>query len=198
MSFVEIRLPTSIKLSPVGGPEFMTDVTETLGGREQRNILRPNPRRRYEIGMAVMSKSDFAVILAFFIARKGRAYGFRFKDFSDFSATGEAIGTGDGATVDFQLVKNYVSSVTYARTIKKPVSGSVAVYLNGSPQASGWSVDTTTGVITFDTAPGSGVAITADFEFDVPVRFDMDRLDVVMPTGDLCDAPSVQLIELVV
>lgn len=195
-AFVEIRLPESIGLGASGGPEFSTDVTETFGGYERRNVNWPHPRRRYDVGYAVRTKSDFAAVSAFFHARKGKAYGFRFKDWSDFAATGQAIGTGDGVRTEFQLVKNYVSSVTYSRAITKPVAGTVSVYVNGTPQLSGWSVDTTTGVVTFTAPPANGAAITADFEFDVPVRFDTDALSVVMATADLCEAPSIPLVEI--
>ena len=107
------------------------------------------------------------------------------------------IGTGDGTTTAFQLVKRYASgSQTWVRTITKPVAGSVAVALNGTPQASGWSVDTTTGVITFTTAPGLSVAITAGFEFDVPVRFDTDVLDVTLDLERLGSITSIPLLEI--
>ena len=106
-------------------------------------------------------------------------------------------GTGDGATTTFQLVKRYASgSQTWVRTITKPVAGSVIVALNGASQASGWSVDTTTGVITFTTAPGSGVAITAGFEFDVPVRLDTDALDVTLDLERLGSITSIPLLEI--
>jgi uncharacterized protein (TIGR02217 family) len=82
------------------------------------------------------------------------------------------------------------------RTIAKPIAGSVTVALNGTSQASGWSVDTTTGVITFTTAPGLGVAITAGFEFDVPVRFDTDALDVTLDLERLGSISSIPLLEI--
>ncbi len=137
---------------------------------------------------------------------RGRLQGFRFRDPFDHlsAATGPAlaptdcvIGTGDGATTTFQLVKRYASgSQTWVRTITKPVAGSVTVALNDASQASGWSVDTTTGVITFTTAPGLGVAITAGFEFDVPVRFDTDALDVTLDLERLGSITSIPLLEI--
>src|SRR4029453_17117387 len=85
--------------------------------------------------------------------------------------TGQLLGTGDGTQTEFQLLKHYPSgSVIEVRTISKPVAGTVKVYLDGVEQLSGWSVDTTTGLVTFSTAPAAGVEVTADFEFDVPVR----------------------------
>jgi uncharacterized protein (TIGR02217 family) len=73
-------------------------------------------------------------------------------------AQGQLLGTGDGAQTQFQLVKHYPSgSVIEVRTISKPVAGTVKVYLDGMEQLSGWSVDTTTGLVTSGTAPGLGV-----------------------------------------
>jgi uncharacterized protein (TIGR02217 family) len=107
------------------------------------------------------------------------------------------IGTGDGATTTFQLVKRYASgSQTWVRTIAKPVAGTVTVALNGTSQASGWSVSTATGLITFTTAPAVGVAITAGYEFDVPVRFDTDVLDVTLDLERLGSITSIPLVEL--
>jgi len=109
----------------------------------------------------------------------------------------QTIGTGDGTAKSFQLVKAYVSGAqTWTRTITKPVAGFVMVALDGALQASGWSVDTTTGLIAFATAPASGSAITAGFEFDVPVRFDTDRLDVTHDLERLGSITSIPLIEV--
>jgi uncharacterized protein (TIGR02217 family) len=111
--------------------------------------------------------------------------------------TDQAIGTGDGTTTAFQLVKRYASGAqSWTRTIAKPVTGTVRIVLAGVEQLSGWSVDTTTGDVTFTAAPGSGVAITAGFEFDVPVRFDTDVLDVTLDLERLGSITSIPLLEL--
>ncbi len=145
-------------------------------------------------------------MVAFFEARNGRLHGFRFKDWGDHksclpsgtpSPTDQSIGTGDGATTAFQLVKRYASgSQIWSRTITKPVADTVRVALDGAEQPSGWSVDTTAGVVTFDGAPAEGVAITAGFEFDVPVRFDTDALDVTLDLERLGSITSIPLLEI--
>src|SRR5690606_38607892 len=128
----------------------------------------------------------------------------RFKDWGDHrsclpsgtpSPTDQTIGTGNGAITAFQLVKRYVSGgQTWTRTITKPVADSVRVALDGAEQASGWTVDTTTGVVTFDTAPDNGIAVTAGFAFDVPVRFDTDALDVTLDLERLGSITSIPLL----
>ena len=113
------------------------------------------------------------------------------------SPTDQAIGTGDGATTAFQLMKRYASgSQTWLRTITKPVAGTVRVAFDGEEQLSGWSVDTTNGVVTFDSAPAEGVAITAGYAFDVPVRFDTDALDVTLDLERLGSITSIPLLEI--
>jgi len=113
------------------------------------------------------------------------------------SLTDQAIGTGDGAMTSFQLVKRYTSGAqSWTRAIAKPVTGTVRIAFGGVEQPSGWSADTTTGLVTFSTAPGVGVAVTAGFEFDVPVRFDSDALDVTLDLERLGSITSIPLLEL--
>jgi len=102
------------------------------------------------------------------------------------------IGTGDGAETRFQLVKAYGD---HGRRILKPVAGSVLVAVEGV--ATEFSVDETTGVVTLDAAPASGVAVTAGYRFDCPVRFDTDRLDVTLEGFGAGKALRVPLVELV-
>ena len=132
--------------------------------------------RPWDVASGLKKQAQIDELIAFFRARRGKAYGFRFKDWTDYKASGQLLGTGDDVLTQFQLVKHYPSgSVIEVRTITKPVAGTVKVYLDGVEQLSGWSVDTTTGLVTFSTAPALGVEVTADFEFDVPVRFDTDQ-----------------------
>lgn len=197
MAFHEVRFPVEIALGATGGPEFSTSVVVTAGGFERRNAGWAVPRGRWDVGSGVKEAADTAALIAFFRAREGRAHGFRFRDWADYRATAQSLGTGTGALTTFQLVKRYASGPTTAvRTISKPVSGTVALYLNGVAQGSGWTVDTATGVVTFGTAPGSGVAVTADFEFDVPVRFDADAMDLTMLRDGAAEWGRVPLVEL--
>jgi len=133
--------------------------------------------RAWSIGSRNISREKIGKLVAFYLARSGTLQRFRYKDWADFHALHDGteesgyLGVGDGAEVEFQLVKRYVVSDIQDRAITKPVSGSVSVYFDGVAQGSGWSVDTVTGLVTFTVAPGVGIVITADFEFDVPARF---------------------------
>ncbi|MBS0125060.1 DUF2460 domain-containing protein [Thetidibacter halocola] len=206
MASHEVRFPDNISRGARGGPERRTQIVELASGDEERNASWANSRRRYDVAYGIRRADDLAAVVAFFEARNGRLHGFRFKDWGDHKSclpsvtpapTDQVIGTGDGATTAFQLVKRYASgSQTWVRAITKPIAGTVRMALGGVEQASGWSIDTTTGVIIFATAPGLGVTITAGFEFDVSVRFDTDVLDVTLDLERLGSITSIPLLEI--
>ena len=206
MAFHEVRFPDNISRGARGGPERRTQIVELASGAEERNASWANSRRRYDVAYGIRRADDLAAVVAFFEARNGRLHGFRFKDWADFKSclpsqspgpTNQPIGTGNGSMIEFQLAKRYTSGTqSWTRAITKPVAGTVTIALNGTAQASGWSVSTTTGLITVTTAPAAGVAITAGFEFDVPVRFDTDVLDVTLDLERLGSITSIPLIEL--
>ncbi len=197
MAFAEVQFPPDIAYGSSGGPEYSTDIVVTHGGHEQRNSNWADARARYNVAHGVKTQAQLDALIAFFRARKGRAHGFRFKDWTDYSATAQSLGTGDGSNVSFQLVKSYNSgAVTETRTITKPVAGTVSVYLDSVLQSSGVSVDTTTGIVTFAAAPASGVAVTADFEFDTPVRFDTDRLSASLDDYGVRSWQDISLVEV--
>ena len=197
MSFVETRFPADISYGSGGGPEYSTDIILMASGHEQRNINWSAARARYNVAHGVKTQAQLDALIAFFRARKGRAYGFRFKDWTDFKVTGQVIGTGNASVTAFPLRKTYSNgSVNEERIITKPVNGSVAVYLNGVLQNSGWSVNTATGIVTFSSAPGNGVIVSADFEFDVPVRFDTDRLSATLDAYGVNSWLDIPLVEI--
>lgn len=204
MAFHSIRFPLDVALGARGGPERRTDVVTLASGREQRNGRWQHSRRRYNAGYGVKSRADMASVLAFFEERRGRLHGFLWRDGLDYSSGGampaaldQVIGTGDGSRSMFQLVKTYGAAFDpYVRPITRPVAGSVRVAIAGIEQLSGWTVDVATGVVGFSVAPAAGAAVTAGFLFDVPVRFDTDRLDVELTSFDGAEAPSIPLLEI--
>jgi uncharacterized protein (TIGR02217 family) len=170
---------------------------ELGSGFEQRNVDWAQARAKYNVAWGVKTDAQLQALLDFFYGRKGRAYGFRFKDWTDYQGTTEAIGTGDASEQHFQLAKVYTSGgTTYTRNIFKPVSGSVHIFFDTVEQMSGWSISTTTGVITFTSPPSVGVAITATFDYDVPVRFDVDQLSMSLDEYGINSALDIRLVEL--
>lgn len=198
MAFVETRFPTDIAYGSAGGPEYSTDVVIMQSGYEQRNSNWSQARIRYNVAYGVKTQAQLDALIAFFRARKGRADGFRFKDWTDYKIIGQPIGTGNGSATVFQLVKTYVSgAVTETRTITKPVSGTIQIYLSGVLQnGSAYTANTTNGQITFTAPPGSGVAVTADFEFDIPARFDTDRMSATLETYGANSVDDIPVVEI--
>lgn len=203
MGFHHTLFPLEIALSARGGPQWATDIVELASGAEERNSRWAQSRRQYDAGFGVKSKSDLRAVLAFFEERRGSFHGFLFRDPIDHSSSDEGISAsdqkiavGDGTNTAFQLIKTYGAAFDpFVRDIKKPVADSVLIALDGV-STSAFSVDETTGMVTFDTPPAAGVEVTAGFIFNVPVRFAFDRLDVEITSFNAAHAPSIRLIEV--
>lgn len=208
MAFHEIRFPAKLSFGSIGGPARRTEVVALSNGFEERNTPWAHSRRRYDAGVGMRSLDDLETLVAFFEARRGQLYGFRWKDWSDFkscapSATArfsdQQIGTGDDASVDFELCKVYRSGgASYVRPVLKPVAGSVRVGVGGDELRENvhFEVDPAAGIVHFLTPPETGRAITAGFEFDVPVRFDTDEIQVSVANFQAGDVPSVPVVEI--
>jgi uncharacterized protein (TIGR02217 family) len=196
-AFHDVQFPPDISYGAVGGPGWSTTVVTTVSGHERRNANWSQARGRWNVAHGLKKREQVALLIAFFRARRGRAFGFRFKDWTDYQALAQTLGVGDGTTTSFQLVKHYASgSEVVTRTITKPVAGTVKLYRDGVLAASGWSVDVTTGVVTFTTAPASGVVVTADFDFDVPARFDTDQMEITIETYQLGTWGQIPVVEI--
>lgn len=198
MSFVDVRFPADIAFGSSGGPQYSTDIVITQGGYEQRNANWAQARARFNVAHGIKTQAQLDALIAFFRARKGRAYAFRFKDWTDYTLSGEAIGTGTGVQTAFQLVKAYHSGgASELRPITKPVAGSLKVYVNAVLQGVGaYSIGWNTGVVTFVAAPAAGAIITADCEFDVPVRFDTDQLSATLESYTGRSWSDIPLVEV--
>ena len=208
MGFHEVRFPPNLSFGSVGGPERRTEIVTLANGFEERNTPWEHARRRYDAGVGLRSLDDVEALIAFFEARRGQLYGFRWKDWSDFKSClpsrevdfqDQEIALGDGATKVFQLTKAYASGeARYVRPITKPVAGTVRVGVDGSALREGvhFEVDTTTGLVTLVDPPDIGVIVSAGFEFDVPVRFDTDLIQTKVSGFKAGDVPRVPVVEL--
>jgi uncharacterized protein (TIGR02217 family) len=182
LSFLETpRFPEQISLGSSGGPSFKTHIFEGNSGVEQGSSVWSRTRHRYNARKGITDKDDMDVVRAFFLNLRGRARGFRWKDWSDYELIDEQIGVGDGTTAVFKIIKTYtVGSLSYVRRIFKPVSG-LQVRVNGvlKIESNHYTLDYTTGIITFSglDIPTTGHPITVTGEFDVPVRLDTDQLE---------------------
>ncbi|WP_439573532.1 phage distal tail protein, Rcc01695 family [Phreatobacter sp.] len=203
--FHEVLFPLDVALGASGGPERLTDIVRLGSGREERNARWAHSRRRYDAGYGVKTLGGLQAVVAFFEERRGRLHGFRFRDPLDHasgppgaapSPTDQPIGTGDGETVAFALARTYgAGPAAYVRPIVKPVAATVRVAIGGV-ETEDFALDPATGLVTFASPPGEGAAITAGFLFDVPVRFDTDRLEVNLTSFAAGEIPSIPLIEI--
>ncbi len=208
MGFHEVRFPANLSFGSIGGPERRTEVVTLANGFEERNTPWSHSRRRYDAGLGMRSLDDVELMVAFFEARQGQLFGFRWKDWSDFKSgkasvdpdfEDQVFAIGDGVTAAFVLNKTYVSGEGfYVRPITKPVAGSVKVGIQGDllQEAIHFDVDTATGMVTFDHPPDEGVEVTAGFEFDVPVRFDTDRIQTSVASFQAGQVPNVPVVEV--
>lgn len=208
MAFHDIRFPVNLSFGSIGGPERRTEIVTLSNGFEERNTPWAHSRRRYDAGLGLRSLDDVETVIAFFEARSGQLHAFRWKDWSDYKSCSpsgtpgpedQSIGTGDGVQRVFQLQKWYKSgSHSYVRPIHKPVLGSVLVAIEGDRKVEGveFTVSVSTGEVTFVLPPESGTRITAGFEFDVPVRFDTDRVQTSVASFNAGEVPKVPVVEV--
>jgi uncharacterized protein (TIGR02217 family) len=209
-SFHDVRFPLGVSFGATGGPERRNEIVSLTSGREKRNARFSQSRRHYDAGTGVRSLTDLHDVLAFFEARRGSLHAFRFRDPFDMkscrpeqtpAALDQPIGTGDGEAKLFQLSKTYGSgNDAYVRPVTKPVAGSVRVAVDGVEltQGADFTVDEATGLVTFDAGsiPAEGAAVTAGFVFDVPVRFDVDRIEASLATFRAGAIPTIPLVEV--
>ena len=210
MSFHEILFPLDVALKSAGGPERKTEIVALGSGREERNARWAHSRRRYDAGYGVKTLDALSQVVAFFEERRGRLHGFRWRDRLDHSSAApgvsatpldQVLGTGDGARTAFPLLKLYGAAYApYQRPIAKPVAGSVRVAVGGVEQSEGvaFTCDTATGVVTFlaGHVPAAGVFVRGGFQFDVPVRFDTDYLEVDLSAFAAGSVPRIPLVEI--
>ena len=207
VTFVEEQFPTRISYGAAGGAGWKTTVLKTPGGFEQRISNRSEYLGDWDVAQAIQDDADVDELINFFNSVQGRLIGYRYKDFKNFTSsvfgviisdTDQTIGTGTGSLAVFQLIKTFtLGALSIVKTIKKPVADTVIISLDDVSQPSGWTVDTATGIVTFDSAavPGSGVVVKAGYEFDHIARFETDVQELVATAPELGEWPSVLIVE---
>lgn len=208
MSFVESLFPTNISYRSRTGAGFETFIFDLDSEAEERVSRRSHPRHEYDALYGIRSYADLQAVKKFFIARRGAAVGFRFKDWGDFttnddgrtapSATDVELGVGDGIETEFQLVKKYTDGgATVTRTIEKPVAATTRIALNdGTDHELPWSgynftVNTATGLVSITPAPANTYVVKGGCQFDVPVRFGEEADRVLQATHDDFSSGSI-------
>ncbi|WP_409433489.1 TIGR02217 family protein [Litorimonas sp. RW-G-Af-16] len=205
--FHNVHFPWHLAFGSRGGPERFTDIVELASGAEARNTTKRHSRRQYQATIGVKSYEEVTEIISFFEERRGRLHAFRFRDKTDFStakpdegitATDEVLGISDGQMTQFQLMKSYgLGAFVYHREITKPRASSVVIAIEGMiiPPRD-YTVSDMTGIVKFSKPLPAGAVISAGFEFDVPVRFDTDKLDIVHDDYGALQISELPLIEV--
>ena len=208
MSFFDQQFPTGIALGAQGGPLELTNIIVVGSGAEARRARWADTGGEWDISTGIKNDTNLHELISFFRICRGSFRGFRFKDWLDYTSSiknspitnaDQNIGTGDGSNTSFPLTKIYTfAGESVTRTILKPVVGTVVVAINGVAQTEGtdFLVDYSLGIIHFFAAPANGLAVTAGFEFDVPARFESDKLDVIGLMHDLSQAQAIIIREL--
>ena len=217
MTFLENgRLPDFIDAGSAGGPAFLTTKRVYFDGSEKRIVNWSEPRQKYNIRFSYNDLEALQAVVDQFYAAQGTLNGFRKKDRLDHSIpwdisgdNRQQIAVGDGSATTFQIIKSYVTnSGQYDRTIEKIVSGTDRVWIDtteltrvpSSPGAGEYSIDITTGQITTGDTPAGGQVISVQCQFDVPVRFEEDEIDLSLEsaqtgaeTGAISRVPLISL-----
>ncbi len=211
MAFHEVRLPIGIERLSPGGPGFSTSVITLASGHERRSVLWEITRGKWNIGYGVKKKEDMEAVIARFYAAEGKAHGWRFKDWGDFELgdtldvnTRQLIGLTDTVKTTFQVFKRYTSGpIDYDRELNKIVLFTARLWADNLEKTEGggadeWTLDYNTGLFTVG---ATIVALDAKeieviLEYDVPVRFDIDQLEVSHYTADLVSIPRIPIIEI--
>ena len=212
--FDDVRLPEDVERGAVGGPRFNTTIVEDDAGLEQRNQNWQFSRMRWAVGYNALNAVEFRALLAFFYLRQGRARGFRFKDWSDYATAGsEAVLAGtstpqpvyinrtDPANIVARLAMWYGDLASYDLVIRPhryivlPRVDTLAFYTRG---AGGYAA---TNIPQWDNGNrvvrnGTAAQYYWTGEFDVPVRFDTDELNLDMLHLDSASAPNIPIVEL--
>jgi len=195
LAFVEEQFPTDISFGSIGGPEFKTIIVENQIGKEVRQIYSNFAKHFYEINLPPKNQIGIDKLLSFFHNRMGQAIGFRFKDWNDYKISGARIAEADGSQIQFQIHKIYQTlNSKIIRKISKPVVGTLAIHGFDKNQ---YSCNFATGLIKFHTPPKKGTEIVIDVEFDIPVRFATDKLQVKIINNDLRELQTVKLVEII-
>lgn len=203
MAFHEHRFPEHISYGARGGPKFKTSVLVLSSGREKRNVDWELARAEYDVAHGLKTQADLDQLLAFFYTAQGMAHGFRFKDWADFELDQQVIGVTDTTTSEFQIYKRYsFGAVNFDRNLTKIVASSYTVWVNSVQLTEGvgagqFQIDITTGVITLGAThvATTGQDVEVECEFDVPVRFNTDRMETTIEYFERFNWTGIMLVE---
>lgn len=197
MTFKESStFPERISFGAVGGPGYQTDIVVVTSGFESRNVNWMQARCKWDVGHRGRNPADTEILIKFFREMKGRAHGFRFKDWTDYLATVSNTTMVFVSGTTYQLARVYDNALTEIRPISKPRTG-VKIYKNGIDVTANTTIATTTGLVTWTSAaPTGGDVLTWSGEFDIPARFDTDQMQMEIVDKNIYSWGSIPIVEI--
>ncbi|MCY4505057.1 MAG: DUF2460 domain-containing protein [Hyphomicrobiales bacterium] len=205
--FHDVRLQDALKVGAGGSAGFSTQLMTTASGFEHRNARWFAPRRRYEVYIGTRPLSELRRLQSFFLERCGRLHGFLWRDIIDYRSRAFRAPLANDQTMKrlsddgrvWAFFKGLKSPprLKRLRRIFKPVASSVLLAHNRVPiPPEQYVVHAAHGVIAFHAGHYRTEGVTAGFEFDVPVRFDTDRLEIRMVTDIAGNCEPIPLMEI--
>jgi uncharacterized protein (TIGR02217 family) len=179
MALIFPALP-GLTWSVTKSPTFQTRIQRAVSGRELRALDYPYPLWQFTLAFDFLRDNPAAgydelrSLMGFYLLCQGAFGTFLFQDPSDDRVSGQEIGTGDALTTVFQLQRTMGKTLPGGGFPEPIVAPNVVqtIYLNGIAQdPAGYSVDPSTGLVAFNTAPGSGLTISADYSYYFRCRF---------------------------
>jgi|SRR5665213_1073884 len=182
------------------------DIQASISGKENRLSYWTYPKYQWEVDINVMkadaSNADFQTLIGFINSRQGQFDSFLYQDPTDYIVTTQSIGTGDGSTVAFQLVKTFGGFVEPVLAPK--LTATVNIYLNAVLDSGAnytvnpWGTSSASGPgsLVFNSAPGNGVVITADFTYYYPCRFVSNKTAFVYAYSQLYQTKKLSWISV--
>lgn len=194
--FHAVNLPEEIEQGAQGGPAFLTSVLPFASGTEDRNIDWDQMREKWDISYGISSREDYDVVRHFFIARRAKAYGWLFKNWSDYVCNFELAGLGNGSQTAFQIVKTYepAGPLPYTRKITRPRSATLIATVDGTPTT--LFTLGALGLVTFNSPPPNTKEVRFYCEFDFPMRFDTDNFDLTLDAAEAGTIGRLPICEL--
>lgn len=181
MTIDDIHMPLEVERGMTGGPAFFTTMLVTPNGVKTPVMAREQALHQWDLAIVGMHDANILAMQTFFYGRRGPAYGFLFKDWSDYKMPVQVIGEGDGVETDFALIKVYADAIRpYNRFITRPVIATIKVYVDGVEKTYTTHYTFEAGYIVFLAAPADDTEITAECQFDIPVNFMDDKLTMTM------------------
>lgn len=193
--FYDIVFPESISIKSSYIIEYNTIINKSKNGSELRISNYDYPLLSYNVINDLKTKRELEEIINFFKLVKGRAYGFKFKDWLDYKAINQNIAIANGEQTEFQLIKTYnINNKIQIRKITKPAN--VSIFINQQNITQNININYNNGIITFNTPPQKDAIITATFDFYVPVRFDNDKIEIIMKNEKVGEIKDLKIVEL--